>query len=29
MNDDDTGSRKEPDDDRKQWTDWRNHGGRT
>ena len=28
MNDDDTGSEKEPDDGEvKRWTDWSNHGG--
>jgi len=27
MNDDDTGSVKEPDSEAKRWTDWSNHGG--
>jgi hypothetical protein len=29
MNDDDTGSEKEPDGDGKRWTDWSNYGGGT
>jgi hypothetical protein len=27
MNDDDTGSQKEPDSEANRWVDWRNHGG--
>ena len=27
MNEDNTGSQKEPDGEAEQWTDWRNYGG--